>query len=112
MKKLRIRESKVEAFMKKKGYKDIYDMKDHLLALGYKPEIVPDKTFGDKLSIVWWWVKKVLAVIISVLYAVPYLVARLLFGLTSLLSGIFLFLSLEPEKAARRFMFPFNPHRQ
>ena len=26
MKKLRIRESKVEAFMKKRGYRDIYEM--------------------------------------------------------------------------------------
>ena len=38
MKKLRIRESKVEAFMKKRGYRDIYEMKDKLLVAGYEPE--------------------------------------------------------------------------
>ena len=112
MKKLRIRESKVEAFMKKRGYRDMYEMKDMLLVEGYEPEIVPDGTWREKLAIVWWWVRKVMAIVVSALYVIPYWLFRLLFGVLSIVRGVLLFLTLEPERAARCFLFPFNPHRQ
>ena len=112
MKKLRIRESKVEAFMKKKGYKDMYDMKDRLIIAGYDPEIVPDGTWREKLAIVWWWVCKVLACVVSAIYLPIYWLAKLLFGLVSIVRGIVLFLMLEPARAARCFRFPFNHLKQ
>ena len=112
MKKLRIRESKVEAFMKKRGYKDMYDMKDRLIASGYEPEIVPDGTLREKLAVVWWWMRKVLAFVASAIYLPIYWLAKLLFGLVSIVRGIVLFLMLESARAARCFIFPFDPRRQ
>lgn len=112
MKKLRIRESKVEAFMKKRGYRDIYEMKDKLLVAGYEPEIVKDGTTREKLACVWWWVKKVLARIVAVLYLPIYGLAYLLFGLVSIARGILLLLMNEPERAARSVCYPLNPKKQ
>lgn len=112
MKKLRIRESKVEAFMKKRGYKDMYDMKDRLIIAGYEPEIVPDGTLREKLAIVWWWMRKVLSFVVSAIYLPIYWLAKLLFGLVSIVRGLVLFLMLEPARAARCFRFPFNHLKQ
>lgn len=111
-KKLRLRESKCEAFMKKHGWKDKYEMRDNLLAEGYEVTIVPDGTFKERMANVWWWTKKVLSRIVAVCYAPIYLIAWLLFALFSILSGIMLFLMLDPQKAAKRICFPFNANRQ
>jgi hypothetical protein len=112
MKKIRIRESKVEAFMKKRGYKDIYEMKDMLLVEGYEPVIVKDKTKRDKLSLTWWWIRKVLAYIVSALYLPIYVSAYILFAVLSYVRGIVLLLMAEPERAVMCFLHPFNCNLQ
>lgn len=112
MRKLRIRESKLEAFMKKRGYRDIYEMKDQLLVLGYEPVIVNDATAKECWAIVWWWVRKILSIVTSAIYFIPHYVFRFAFGVVSIVRGVLLFLTLEPKKAARCFIFPFNPNKQ
>lgn len=112
MKKLRIRESKVEAFMKKRGYRDVYEMRDRLAIDGYEPEIVPDGTLREKLACVWWWVKKVMAFIIATIYLPIYYLLHLVFAVISIVRGIVLFFMIEPERAAKCFVYPFNPKKQ
>lgn len=112
MKKLRLRESKVEAFMKKKGYKDIYDMKDRLLVSGYELVIISDKTMRDKLAIVWWWVRKVVALVATLAYYPLYLVPWLAFAAVSIVRGVLLLFMLKPNNAARCFVYMFNPDMQ
>ena len=112
MKELRIRESRVETFMKKRGYKDMYEMKDRLIIEGYKPVIIPDGTWREKLACAWWWIRKVLAFVLSVIYIIPLYAFKLAFGVVSIVRGIALFFMLEPKRAARCFIFPFNPNRQ
>lgn len=112
MRTIRVRESKIKDFMAKRGYKDAYDMKDRLLAEGYTLQVVKDKTAKDKTALVWWWIKKVMAVIMAAIFYPVYGLLRIAFAAISIVRGIVLFLMLEPERSARCFLHPFNPKLQ